>query len=154
LTQDDDDEDAAAAVAFYPGQFMGAVFECVRGLLSQSFEFNLRLTALIAKLAAAPQALLDTYLLNPNAAAFAPGTRLLLRELSQVWQSALTRRASVADYSTKLAEVKQQLSGGSSSSAITIDAEERTLMQSVLLLEEWVLELVAISSVKHNLGLS
>ncbi|XP_059145478.1 FHF complex subunit HOOK-interacting protein 1B-like isoform X2 [Physella acuta] len=90
------------------GPFLGALFSRLELMISNSLYFNLLLTDIIARLAAYPQPLLRSFLLN-NTLVFQPTVKSLIQVLSSLRQKLDSFSLSVKQFDMMVVNARQNL---------------------------------------------
>ncbi|KAG7269001.1 hypothetical protein CRUP_033493 [Coryphaenoides rupestris] len=136
----------AEGSVFYEGHFLQVLFDRLGRLLEQPYDLNLQLTSVVSRLAAFKHPVLTEFLLDPYIT-LTPGARTLFTVLIRVIGELMQRVQVVPDVSDRLIRVRQKL--------LDLDQhsreEHQTLLQGIILLEEFCKELAAIAFVKLTL---
>ncbi|XP_062995268.1 FHF complex subunit HOOK-interacting protein 2B isoform X2 [Elgaria multicarinata webbii] len=140
-------ESCTAGSCFYEGHFLKVLFDRLTRILDQPYTVNLRVTSVLSRLALFPHPHLHEYLLDPYLA-LAPGCRSLFSVLIRVIGDLMQRIQRIPDFPTNLLLVRRWLMG-------LVPAESpishQTLLEGVVVLEEFCKELAAIVFVKSML---
>nr|CAD7202876.1 unnamed protein product [Timema douglasi] len=137
------DHDGNGARNFYEGPFLRMLFTRLVRLPYQPYEINLQLTSLVSRLAMLPHPYLHEYLLNPFLPVL-PDTNTLFGTLELVAAELVTQIPLLKSYKQALYATRQRLLEG------ICDPQEETnsILESVIVLEEFSKELSAIAFVK------
>ncbi|XP_040573325.1 FHF complex subunit HOOK interacting protein 2A [Lepeophtheirus salmonis] len=137
---------------FYEGEFLFALFSLLQNILNTDQELNLQTTSTLSKLCLLPHPFLHEYLLNPTIP-LNSNCRTLYSTLSSVCDEAASRLEQVNELSNKMklcrkamtarADSKKQLLGG-------IPEVEVTLINGIIVLEEFCKEIAAITFAKYS----
>ncbi|GAA6098075.1 protein FAM160B1 isoform X1 [Tachysurus ichikawai] len=115
-------------------------------ILDQPYDVNLQVTSVLSKLSLLPHPHLHEYLLDPYIS-LAPGCRSLFSVVVRVVGDLMLRIHRIPDFNPKLLLVRKRLLGmepeGSS-------IDHVTLLEGVIVLEEFCKELAAIAFVKFH----
>ncbi|XP_008320530.1 FHF complex subunit HOOK interacting protein 2A [Cynoglossus semilaevis] len=137
-------------VPFFEGHFLKVLFDRMGRILDQPYDVNLQVTAVLSKLSLLPHPHLHEYLLDPYIS-LAPGCRSLFSVIVRVVGDLMLRIHRIPDFTPKLLLVRKRLLG-LEPEGITID--HTTLLEGVIVLEEFCKELAAIAFVKHHAAAS
>ncbi|XP_041476977.1 protein FAM160B1-like isoform X2 [Lytechinus variegatus] len=131
---------------FYEGAFIKILFDKLSRMLDQTYEVNLQVTSVLAKIALYPHPHIHEYLLDPFLT-IAPGCRNLYSVLEKVVGDLSVRVRSIPEFQKQLFLVRQQLMGivEEQDSLPYID-----LLEGVIVLEEFCKELAAVAFVKFH----
>ncbi|XP_029106361.1 FHF complex subunit HOOK interacting protein 2A isoform X1 [Scleropages formosus] len=131
---------------FFEGHFLKVLFDRMGRILDQPYDVNLQVTSVLSKLALLPHPHLHEYLLDPYIN-LAPGCRSLFSVIVRVVGDLMLRIHRIPDFTPKLLLVRKRLLGlepeGSS-------IDHLTLLEGVIVLEEFCKELAAIAFVKFH----
>nr|XP_054765402.1 FHF complex subunit HOOK interacting protein 2A-like isoform X1 [Lytechinus pictus] len=139
---------------FYEGAFIKILFDKLSRMLDQTYEVNLQVTSVLAKIALYPHPHIHEYLLDPFLT-IAPGCRNLYSVLEKVVGDLSVRVRSIPEFQKQLFLVRQQLMGiveeqdRSGASAI-MNLPYIDLLEGVIVLEEFCKELAAVAFVKFH----
>jgi hypothetical protein len=139
-----------AGEGFYEGLFLALLFTKLECIFENSLSTNLRLTSVLARLAACPHPVLHNYLLDPRGP-HAKGVRRLLPTLVNVWNAATERAKDLRDFERLLQEAKRRVDEGKEAGSMLEGFEVERFLQGVLVLREFVRELAAIAQAKATL---
>ncbi|XP_022371016.1 protein FAM160B2 isoform X2 [Enhydra lutris kenyoni] len=128
---------------FFEGHFLRMLFDRMSRILEQPYSLNLQVTSVLSRLALFPHPLIHEYLLDPYIN-LAPGCRSLFSVLVRVIGDLMQRIQRVPQFSGKLLLVRKQLMGQVPGEQL----DHQTLLQGVVVLEEFCKELAAIAFVK------
>lgn len=138
----DDQEDEP----FYEGLFLRTLVHVLEAALDKPFAINLLVTSVLSRLAQCPHPLLHGYMLDPRLRT-ADGVRSFVDVLSAVWGEARSRANAMPDFERRLADVRARLGAGYNSVGVEAMDVVRYL-QAVVVLDEFIRELVAVSQAK------
>lgn len=128
---------------FFEGRFLGVLFDRMSRILDQPYSLNLQVTSVLSRLALFPHPHVHEYLLDPYVN-LAPGCRSLFSVLVRVIGDLMQRIQRVPQFPGKLLLVRRQLMGQGPGEQL----DHQTLLQGVVVLEEFCKELAAIAFVK------
>ncbi|XP_037668947.1 protein FAM160B2 isoform X2 [Choloepus didactylus] len=128
---------------FFEGRFLQMLFERMSRILDQPYSLNLQVTSVLSRLALFPHPHIHEYLLDPYIN-LAPGCRSLFSVLVRVIGDLMQRIQRVPQFPGKLLLVRKQLMGQLPGEQL----DHQTLLQGVIVLEEFCKELAAIAFVK------
>ncbi|XP_054434931.1 FHF complex subunit HOOK-interacting protein 2B isoform X2 [Pteronotus mesoamericanus] len=128
---------------FFEGHFLRMLFDRMSRILEQPYSLNLQVTSVLSRLALFPHPLIHEYLLDPYIS-LAPGCRSLFSVLVRVIGDLMQRIQRVPQFPGKLLLVRKQLMGHVPGEQL----DHQTLLQGVVVLEEFCKELAAIAFVK------
>uniref|UniRef100_A0A3Q3WQJ6 FHF complex subunit HOOK-interacting protein C-terminal domain-containing protein n=1 Tax=Mola mola TaxID=94237 RepID=A0A3Q3WQJ6_MOLML len=131
---------------FFEGHFLKVLFDRMGRILDQPYDVNLQVTAVLSKLSMLPHPHLHEYLLDPYIN-LAPGCRSLFSVIVRVVGDLMLRIQRIPDFTSKLLLVRKRLLG-LEPEGITVD--HITLLEGVIVLEEFCKELAAIAFVKYH----
>ncbi|XP_075875135.1 FHF complex subunit HOOK interacting protein 2A isoform X1 [Nelusetta ayraudi] len=131
---------------FFEGHFLKVLFDRMGRILDQPYDVNLQVTAVLSKLSLLPHPHLHEYLLDPYIN-LAPGCRSLFSVIVRVVGDLMLRIQRIPDFTPKLLLVRKRLLG-LEPEGISID--HMTLLEGVIVLEEFCKELAAIAFVKYH----
>ncbi|XP_046385233.1 FHF complex subunit HOOK interacting protein 2A-like [Ischnura elegans] len=137
---------------FDEGPFLSMLIARLENLPYQAHEINLQTTALVSRLALLPHAHLHEWLLNPLLPT-APGCATVYAALQTAADIMAARVPLVPDFEGKLSSMRRALLGATDDPPLpppTLDEEEARMLKSVIVLEEFCKELVAIAFVKYH----
>uniref|UniRef100_A0A668TWN7 FHF complex subunit HOOK-interacting protein C-terminal domain-containing protein n=1 Tax=Oreochromis aureus TaxID=47969 RepID=A0A668TWN7_OREAU len=137
-------------IPFFEGHFLKVLFDRMGRILDQPYDVNLQVTAVLSKLSLLPHPHLHEYLLDPYIN-LAPGCRSLFSVIVRVVGDLMLRIHRIPDFTPKLLLVRKRLLG-LEPEGITID--HMTLLEGVIVLEEFCKELAAIAFVKYHAAAS
>ncbi|XP_047668570.1 protein FAM160B1 isoform X1 [Tachysurus fulvidraco] len=133
-------------IPFFEGHFLKVLFDRMGRILDQPYDVNLQVTSVLSKLSLLPHPHLHEYLLDPYIS-LAPGCRSLFSVIVRVVGDLMLRIHRIPDFNPKLLLVRKRLLGmepeGSS-------IDHVTLLEGVIVLEEFCKELAAIAFVKFH----
>ncbi|XP_045253948.2 FHF complex subunit HOOK-interacting protein 2B isoform X1 [Macaca fascicularis] len=131
---------------FFEGHFLRVLFDRMSRILDQPYSLNLQVTSVLSRLALFPHPHIHEYLLDPYIS-LAPGCRSLFSVLVRVIGDLMQRIQRVPQFPGKLLLVRKQLTGQAPGEQL----DHQTLLQGVVVLEEFCKELAAIAFVKFPL---
>ncbi|XP_051504372.1 protein FAM160B1 [Myxocyprinus asiaticus] len=135
---------------FFEGHFLKVLFDRMGRILDQPYDVNLQVTSVLSKLSLLPHAHLHEYLLDPYIN-LAPGCRSLFSVIVRVVGDLMLRIHRIPEFTTKLLLVRKRLLG-LEPEGMSID--HVTLLEGVIVLEEFCKELAAIAFVKFHASAS
>uniref|UniRef100_A0A8C2XKS0 FHF complex subunit HOOK interacting protein 2 n=1 Tax=Cyclopterus lumpus TaxID=8103 RepID=A0A8C2XKS0_CYCLU len=135
---------------FFEGHFLKVLFDRMGRILDQPYEVNLQVTAVLSKLSLFPHPHLHEYLLDPYIN-LAPGCRSLFSVIVRVVGDLMLRIQRISDFTPKLLLVRKRLLGLEPEG---INVDHMTLLEGVIVLEEFCKELAAIAFVKYHAAAS
>ncbi|XP_030626832.1 FHF complex subunit HOOK interacting protein 2A [Chanos chanos] len=135
---------------FFEGHFLKVLFDRMGRILDQPYDVNLQVTSVLSKLALLPHPHLHEYLLDPYIN-LAPGCRSLFSVIVRVVGDLMLRIHRIPDFTPKLLLVRKRLLG-LEPEGLSID--HVTLLEGVIVLEEFCKELAAIAFVKYHASAS
>ncbi|XP_003479394.1 FHF complex subunit HOOK-interacting protein 2B isoform X2 [Cavia porcellus] len=128
---------------FFEGHFLQVLFNRIAQILDQPYSLNLQVTSVLSRLALFPHPHIHEYLLDPYIN-LAPGCRSLFSVLVRVIGDLMQRIQRIPQFPGKLLLVRKQLMGQVPGEQL----DHQTLLQGVVVLEEFCKELAAIAFVK------
>lgn len=131
---------------FFEGHFLKVLFDRMGRILDQPYEVNLQVTAVLSKLSLFPHPHLHEYQLDPYIN-LAPGCRSLFSVIVRVVGDLMLRIQRIPDFTPKLLLVRKRLLGLEPEG---INIDHMTLLEGVIVLEEFCKELAAIAFVKYH----
>ncbi|XP_061817207.1 FHF complex subunit HOOK interacting protein 2A isoform X2 [Nerophis lumbriciformis] len=131
---------------FFEGHFLKVLFDRMGRILDQPYDVNLQVTAVLSKLSLLPHPHLHEYLLDPYIN-LAPGCRSLFSVIVRVVGDLMLRIQRIPDFTPKLLLVRKRLLGLEPEG---INLDHMTLLEGVIVLEEFCKELAAIAFVKYH----
>ncbi|XP_039631572.1 protein FAM160B1 [Polypterus senegalus] len=131
---------------FYEGHFLKVLFDRMGRILDQPYDVNLQVTSVLSKLSLFPHPHMHEFLLDPYIN-LAPGCRSLFSVIVRVVGDLMLRIQRIPDFTPKLLLVRKRLLGLEPEGP-TI--ENMTLLEGVIVLEEFCKELAAIAFVKFH----
>uniref|UniRef100_A0A665WU96 Family with sequence similarity 160 member B1 n=1 Tax=Echeneis naucrates TaxID=173247 RepID=A0A665WU96_ECHNA len=135
---------------FFEGHFLKVLFDRMGRILDQPYDVNLQVTAVLSKLSLLPHPHLHEYLLDPYIS-LAPGCRSLFSVIVRVVGDLMLRIHRIPDFTPKLLLVRKRLLGLEPEG---INVDHMTLLEGVIVLEEFCKELAAIAFVKYHAAAS
>uniref|UniRef100_A0A3Q3SH69 Family with sequence similarity 160 member B1 n=1 Tax=Mastacembelus armatus TaxID=205130 RepID=A0A3Q3SH69_9TELE len=137
-------------IPFFEGHFLKVLFDRMGRILDQPYDVNLQVTAVLSKLSLLPHPHLHEYLLDPYIS-LAPGCRSLFSVIVRVVGDLMLRIHRIPDFTPKLLLVRKRLLGLEPEG---INVDHMTLLEGVIVLEEFCKELAAIAFVKYHAAAS
>jgi hypothetical protein len=131
---------------FEESAFMYYLLNKLEQFYSNSFEANMLLTSVIAKVAYCPDNLLHSYLFDP-ALPTVSSCRKLMVVLGNLWNQGKQLAEKTDNFEKQLAETIKNLNSNSIS---VISIENQRFFQALIVIKEFVKELLAISQAKSN----
>ncbi|XP_062491356.1 FHF complex subunit HOOK interacting protein 2A isoform X1 [Pezoporus occidentalis] len=132
--------------SFFEGHFLKVLFERMGRILDQPYDVNLQVTSVLSKLALFPHPHIHEYLLDPYVN-LASGCRSLFSVIVRVVGDLMVRIQRIPDFTPKLLLVRKRLLGLEPEGPII---DHMTLLEGVIVLEEFCKELAAIAFVKYH----
>ncbi|KAJ6669066.1 hypothetical protein lerEdw1_007875 [Lerista edwardsae] len=132
--------------AFFEGHFLKVLFERMGRILDQPYDVNLQVTSVLSKLSLFPHPHIHEYLLDPYVN-LASGCRSLFSVIVRVVGDLMVRIQRIPDFTPKLLLVRKRLLGLEPEGPIV---DHMTLLEGVIVLEEFCKELAAIAFVKYH----
>ncbi|KAJ3610702.1 hypothetical protein NHX12_022794 [Muraenolepis orangiensis] len=132
--------------AFFEGHFLKVLFDRMGRILDQPYEVNLQVTSVLSKLCLLPHPHMHEYLLDPYIN-LAPGCRSLFSVIVRVVGDLMLRIQRIPDFTPKLLLVRKRLLGLEPEG---VNVDHMTLLEGVIVLEEFCKELAAIAFVKFH----
>ncbi|XP_075390804.1 FHF complex subunit HOOK interacting protein 2A [Tenrec ecaudatus] len=130
--------------AFFEGHFLKVLFDRMGRILDQPYDVNLQVTSVLSRLSLFPHPHIHEYLLDPYVN-LASGCRSLFSVIVRVVGDLMVRIQRIQDFTPKLLLVRKRLLGLEPDGPIT---DHLTLLEGVIVLEEFCKELAAIAFVK------
>ncbi|XP_069720352.1 FHF complex subunit HOOK interacting protein 2A isoform X1 [Phaenicophaeus curvirostris] len=131
---------------FFEGHFLKVLFERMGRILDQPYDVNLQVTSVLSKLSLFPHPHIHEYLLDPYVN-LATGCRSLFSVIVRVVGDLMVRIQRIPDFTPKLLLVRKRLLGLEPEGPII---DHMTLLEGVIVLEEFCKELAAIAFVKYH----
>ncbi|XP_030058523.1 FHF complex subunit HOOK interacting protein 2A [Microcaecilia unicolor] len=131
---------------FFEGHFLKVLFGRMGRILDQPYDVNLQVTSVLSKLALFPHPHIHEYLLDPYVN-LAPSCRSLFSVIVRVVGDLMVRIQRIPDFTPKLLLVRKRLLGLEPEGPII---DHMTLLEGVIVLEEFCKELAAIAFVKYH----
>ncbi|XP_070801554.1 FHF complex subunit HOOK interacting protein 2A isoform X1 [Pituophis catenifer annectens] len=132
--------------AFFEGHFLKVLFDRMGKILDQPYDVNLQVTSVLSKLSLFPHPHIHEYLLDPYVN-LAYGCRSLFSVIVRVVGDLMVRIQRIPDFTPKLLLVRKRLLGLEPEGPIV---DHMTLLEGVIVLEEFCKELAAIAFVKYH----
>ncbi|XP_014672415.1 PREDICTED: protein FAM160B1-like isoform X2 [Priapulus caudatus] len=133
-------------VIYGADSLLDMLFDKLSKILDQSYELNLQVTSVLAKLVLFPHPVIHELLLCTSEVT-PPGGRTLYSILSKVVKDLEVRMHRVPEFKQGVAHTRRQLMGLVPESD---SCERSNLMEGVIVLEEFCKELAAVAFVKHH----
>ncbi|XP_015907523.2 FHF complex subunit HOOK interacting protein 2A-like [Parasteatoda tepidariorum] len=131
---------------FYEGPFLRMIFDKLEQMLSQPYEINLQLTAIVSRLALFANPHIHEYFLNPLIP-YVPGVRTLFTVLFKLSEDIQKDVSSIGGFKTKLKLTRNALLSDGNEYATF---EESNVLEALIVFEEFCKELAAITFVKYH----
>ncbi|XP_018428661.1 PREDICTED: protein FAM160B1 [Nanorana parkeri] len=131
---------------FFEGHFLKVLFDRMGRILDQPYDVNLQVTSVLSKLSLFPHPHIHEFLLDPYVN-MAPGCRSLFSVIVRVVGDLMVRIQRIPDFTPKLLLVRKRLLGLEPDGPIV---DHMTLLEGVIVLEEFCKELAAIAFVKFH----
>ncbi|XP_038179665.1 protein FAM160B1 [Arvicola amphibius] len=132
--------------AFFEGHFLKVLFDRMGRILDQPYDVNLQVTSVLSRLCLFPHPHTHEYLLDPYVS-LASGCRSLFSVIVRVVGDLMVRIQRIQDFTPKLLLVRKRLLGLEPEGQII---DHITLLEGVIVLEEFCKELAAIAFVKYH----
>ncbi|XP_077205981.1 FHF complex subunit HOOK interacting protein 2A isoform X1 [Paroedura picta] len=132
--------------SFFEGHFLKVLFDRMGRILDQPYDVNLQVTSVLSKLSLFPHPHIHEYLLDPYVN-LASGCRSLFSVIVRVVGDLMVRIQRILDFTPKLLLVRKRLLGLEPEGPIV---DHMTLLEGVIVLEEFCKELAAIAFVKYH----
>ncbi|XP_057634423.1 FHF complex subunit HOOK interacting protein 2A [Chionomys nivalis] len=132
--------------AFFEGHFLKVLFDRMGRILDQPYDVNLQVTSVLSRLCLFPHPHTHEYLLDPYVN-LASGCRSLFSVIVRVVGDLMVRIQRIQDFTPKLLLVRKRLLGLEPEGQII---DHITLLEGVIVLEEFCKELAAIAFVKYH----
>ncbi|MEJ1270955.1 family with sequence similarity 160 member B1 [Cricetulus griseus] len=132
--------------AFFEGHFLKVLFDRMGRILDQPYDVNLQVTSVLSRLSLFPHPHIHEYLLDPYVS-LASGCRSLFSVIVRVVGDLMVRIQRIQDFTPKLLLVRKRLLGLEPEGPII---DHVTLLEGVIVLEEFCKELAAIAFVKYH----
>ncbi|KAI1887217.1 hypothetical protein AGOR_G00203900 [Albula goreensis] len=131
---------------FFEGHFLKVLFDRMGRILDQPYDVNLQVTSVLSKLALFPHPHLHEYLLDPYIN-LAPSCRSLFSVIVRVVGDLMLRIHRIPEFTPKLLLVRKRLLGLEPEGT---GIDHLTLLEGVIVLEEFCKELAAVAFVKFH----
>lgn len=135
---------------FYEGAFINMLLNKISRILDQPYDINLQVTSVVSRFCLIPHVYLTEYALDPLLETRA-GARTLYNTLLGLVGTLETRAARIPNFRDKLVSTRKRLIGMDQD---LDNPEHRTLLEGVIVLEEFCKEVAAIAFVKHHAALN
>ncbi|XP_021486661.1 FHF complex subunit HOOK interacting protein 2A isoform X1 [Meriones unguiculatus] len=132
--------------AFFEGHFLKVLFDRMGRILDQPYDVNLQVTSVLSRLSLFPHPHTHEYLLDPYVN-LASGCRSLFSVIVRVVGDLMVRIQRIQDFTPKLLLIRKRLLGLEPEGPIV---DHITLLEGVIVLEEFCKELAAIAFVKYH----
>lgn len=141
----DSQPEADSTCYFYEGDFLSMIFDKLEHMLEQPYEVNLQITSLISRIALFPHPNLHEYLLNP----LIPlnGCRSLFSVLLKIVEEIQINIRKIVNFKKKLRLTRRALL---SEAAEYSSFEDASILEALIVVEEFCKELAAIAFVKYH----
>ncbi|XP_028736806.1 protein FAM160B1 [Peromyscus leucopus] len=131
---------------FFEGHFLKVLFDRMGRILDQPYDVNLQVTSVLSRLSLFPHPHTHEYLLDPYVN-LASGCRSLFSVIVRVVGDLMVRIQRIQDFTPKLLLVRKRLLGLEPEGPVI---DHITLLEGVIVLEEFCKELAAIAFVKYH----
>ncbi|OCT69724.1 hypothetical protein XELAEV_18036648mg [Xenopus laevis] len=131
---------------FFEGHFLKVLFDRMGRILDQPYDVNLQVTSVLSKLSLFPHPHIHEFLLDPYVN-LAPGCRSLFSVIVRVVGDLMVRIQRIPEFTPKLLLVRKRLLGLEPDGPMV---DHMTLLEGVIVLEEFCKELAAIAFVKYH----
>uniref|UniRef100_A0A6I8PXB6 FHF complex subunit HOOK interacting protein 2A n=1 Tax=Xenopus tropicalis TaxID=8364 RepID=A0A6I8PXB6_XENTR len=131
---------------FFEGHFLKVLFDRMGRILDQPYDVNLQVTSVLSKLSLFPHPHIHEFLLDPYVN-LAPGCRSLFSVIVRVVGDLMVRIQRIPEFTPKLLLVRKRLLGIEPDGPMV---DHMTLLEGVIVLEEFCKELAAIAFVKFH----
>ncbi|OCT71278.1 protein FAM160B1-like [Xenopus laevis] len=131
---------------FFEGHFLKVLFDRMGRILDQPYDVNLQVTSVLSKLSLFPHPHVHEFLLDPYVN-LAPGCRSLFSVIVRVVGDLMVRIQRIPEFTPKLLLVRKRLLGLEPDGPMV---DHMTLLEGVIVLEEFCKELAAIAFVKYH----
>lgn len=135
---------------FYPGAFIGMLLNKLGRVLDQSYDINLQVTSVVSRFCLVPHVFLTEFALDPLLDC-RKDAKTLYTTLLDVVKVLESRAARIPQFRDKLVSTRKRLIGMDQDME---NPEHRTLLEGVIVLEEFCKEVAAIAFVKHHAALN
>uniref|UniRef100_A0A4W5JV24 FHF complex subunit HOOK interacting protein 2 n=1 Tax=Hucho hucho TaxID=62062 RepID=A0A4W5JV24_9TELE len=135
---------------FFEGHFLKVLFDRMGRILDQPYDVNLQVTSVLSKLSLLPHPHMHESLLDPYIN-LDPGCRSLFSVIVRVVGDLMLRIQRIPDFTPKLLLVRKRLLGLEPEG---LNIDHMTLLEGVIVLEEFCKELAAIVFVKFHASAS
>ncbi|XP_064602232.1 FHF complex subunit HOOK interacting protein 2A-like isoform X2 [Liolophura sinensis] len=135
---------------FHEGTFLSMLMDKFSKILSQPYAVNLQVTSVMSRLCLVPHPNLHEFLLDP----FLPvkeGVRTPYLILTKIMSEVKNKTSTDSGIKAKLVQIRQELMGAETT---VTSSEDSSLLEGVIVLEEFCKELAAIAFVKHHASIS
>ncbi|CAH6938960.1 FHF complex subunit HOOK interacting protein 2A [Phodopus roborovskii] len=139
-------ENCDLEATFFEGHFLKVLFDRMGRILDQPYDVNLQVTSVLSRLSLFPHPHIHEYLLDPYVN-LASGCRSLFSVIVRVVGDLMVRIQRIQDFTPKLLLVRKRLLGLEPEGPII---DHITLLEGVIVLEEFCKELAAIAFVKYH----
>mmetsp|Transcript_27493 Transcript_27493/g.44291 ORF Transcript_27493/g.44291 Transcript_27493/m.44291 type:complete len:768 (+) Transcript_27493:532-2835(+) len=134
----------------YAKVFLRILCSKIRNLLKNSLDTNLLITGILSKLAACPDRALHIFLFKST---FEPADRKAhpLSALAEVWAQARKIQRKISNFGQIALRTKKRLDKGKNERGILEGGVGSRILHGIILLEEFIKEMIAISKVKADI---
>uniref|UniRef100_UPI00358EE328 FHF complex subunit HOOK interacting protein 2A isoform X2 n=1 Tax=Myxine glutinosa TaxID=7769 RepID=UPI00358EE328 len=131
---------------FFEGHLFKVLFDRMSRILDQPYDVNLQITSVLSKLALFPHPHLHEFVLDPYVN-LASGCRSLFSVIVRVVGDLMVRIQRIPEFNSRLLMVRRRLVGLDPDTSLI---DHLTLLEGVIVLEEFCKELAAVAFVKHH----
>uniref|UniRef100_A0A8C4Q7Y2 FHF complex subunit HOOK interacting protein 2 n=1 Tax=Eptatretus burgeri TaxID=7764 RepID=A0A8C4Q7Y2_EPTBU len=131
---------------FFEGHLFKVLFDRMSRILDQPYNVNLQITSVLSKLALFPHPHLHEFVLDPYVN-MASGCRSLFSVIVRVVGDLMVRIQRIPEFNSRLLMVRRRLVGLDPDTSLI---DHLTLLEGVIVLEEFCKELAAVAFVKHH----
>lgn len=135
---------------FFEGTFVAMLLNKISRILDQPYDINLQVTSVVSRFCLIPHVYLTEYALDPLLET-RTGARTLYNTLLGLVRTLETRAARIPNFRDKLVSTRKRLIGMDQDMD---NPEHRTLLEGVIVLEEFCKEVAAIAFVKHHAAIN
>jgi hypothetical protein len=146
----EDPKDNDVETEFYEGAFVNMLLNKISRILDQPYDINLQVTSVVSRFCLIPHVYLTEYALDPLLETRG-GARTLYNTLLGLVSTLESRAARIPNFRDKLVATRKRLIGMDQDMD---NPEHRTLLEGVIVLEEFCKEVAAIAFVKHHAALN
>jgi hypothetical protein len=145
----DEQKSSSDSQEFYEGLFLRTIFNKLDVILTNKFAVNLKITSIFARILAIPDPFIHSFFLDPKLPT-KPGIRLFLTILRDIWDRARKQMEKIPQSRKRLEDARRAIDTSAERTMIEAVATDQ-FFQGVMVLEEFLKELVSICQAKHTL---